>query len=192
MGWQLRVRAGVVGSAAWFASCGGPTFVVQQYPGPPRATENIAIIRVNGGGPELSWLDGERLRAAPEKGTRMHIEVEPGIHEVGVVAPNVGLSHEVMLRFVAQPGKTYRLVVRSALSDRTTAPGWNAYAYEVDRSTDAELEPAPLAPETRVPAPAVRREPPPSASDAGALDAGPGASDAGVVNVGRGVEGGPR
>jgi hypothetical protein len=166
MGWRLAACAWLGGAAIGFVSCGGPTFVVQQYGGPPRSIDGIAIIRVNPGGLELYAVDGESLRVAPEKGTRFHIEVLPGVHEIGIDDPSTGFAG-ANVRFVAEPGKVYRMVIRSGPLD----PGLGAYAYEVDRSSDAELRPATAAPD----APAVSApERPlfPRVSDAGAPDTG--------------------
>src|SRR5579859_3641629 len=100
----VKVGRWWLGAAAWLASCGSATFVVQQYPGPPKPRETIAIIRVNGGGTPLTSLDGDPLRIEPEKGTRFHIEVLPGDHEVGVSVPEPGLPSGVTVRFLAEPG----------------------------------------------------------------------------------------
>src|SRR5262245_33049143 len=103
-------------SAAWLAvsvaGCGGPTFVVQPYAGPPRPSDTIAVIRVNGGGPSLAVVDGEALRVEPEQGTRLHIEVMPGVHEVAVVAPALGVNDGIFVRFPAEAGRVYRMVLR--------------------------------------------------------------------------------
>ena len=144
MTWRLGVRGWIVWPLACIASCGGPTFIVQQYDGPPRPAQSIAVIRVNGGGPELFSLDGERLRAAPEKGTRLQVEVMPGAHEVGVVVPDGASAQGVVIRFMAEPGKVYRMVLRNAPPGGRLLQSTTAQAYEVDRSTDVELAPAVL------------------------------------------------
>jgi hypothetical protein len=145
--------------------CGGPTFVVQQYSGPQRARESIAVIRVNGGGPRLTTLDDESL-VVPERGTRFHIEVLPGVHELQVDDPNVGL-YASRVRFVAEAGKVYRIVVRPALTGQP-----NAQAFEVDRASDAEVRPVALVVDAPPPVPAPLPPPAPSVSpDAGAVDA---------------------
>src|SRR5262245_61821979 len=143
-----------------FVSCGGPTFVVQQYTGPQRARESIAIIRVNGGGPRLTTLDDERL-VIPERGTRFHIEVLPGVHELEVDEPDIGLMHS-RVRFFAEAGRVYRIVVRPSLAGQPTAQ-----AFDVDRAEDTEVRPALVVdepPPPRAPAPAF-------APDAGIADA---------------------
>jgi len=170
MGWRLAACAWLGGAAIGFVSCGGPTFVVQQYGGPPRSIDSVAIIRVNPGGLQLCAVDGESLRVAPEKGTRLHIEVLPGVHEIGVDDPSTGFAG-ANVRFVAEPGKVYRMVVRSVPPDPSSNASLGAYAYEVDRASDAELRPATTAPD----APAVsatERRLSPMVSDAGAPDTG--------------------
>jgi hypothetical protein len=148
--------------------CGGPTFVVQQYGGPQRSHESIAIIRVNGGGPRLTTLDDERL-VVPEKGTRFHIEVLPGVHELQVDDPNLGLFAS-RVRFVAEADRVYRIVVRQALTGQPTAQ-----AFEVDRANDTELRSVPLVIDSPASVPAASPASAPSpaafAPDAGAAAA---------------------
>jgi hypothetical protein len=141
--------------------CGGPTFVVQQYSGAQRPRESIAIIRVNGDRPQLLALDGEPL-LVPQEGTRFHIEVLPGVHEIEVADRYVGFAGSTV-RFVAEPAKVYRIVVRPMPTENGSS--WRASASEVDRATDAELGAA-LEPNDK-PVPAFA---PPSV-DAGARDA---------------------
>jgi hypothetical protein len=150
--------------AALVVACGGPTFVVQQYAGPPQPREVIAIVRVNGGGPRVVALDREAL-VVPEKGTRFHIEVIPGVHELHVDDPGLGIAG-LGLRFVTEPDKVYRVVVRATSTPGSPVPLSVPQVFEVDRETDAELRPA--APVNDTPPP-----PPPSvplAADAGARD----------------------
>jgi hypothetical protein len=135
-----------------FVACGGPTFVVQQYAGPPQPREVIAIVRVNGGGPRVVALDREAL-VVPEKGTRFHIEVMPGVHELEVDDPSLGIVG-VGLRFVAQPNKVYRVVLRWAPTRGSSVPISVPQVYEVDRESDTELGPAPVVNDALAPAPA--------------------------------------
>ena len=135
------------GTALWLASCGSATFIAQQYPGPARPQETIAILRVNGGEPPLTSLDGDPLRVQPEKGTRFHIEVLPGEHEVGVSVPEPGLPQGVVVRFIAEAGKVYRFMTLGAPSEPGRMPAWNAQAVEVDRATDAEIRRVPAPPD---------------------------------------------
>jgi hypothetical protein len=158
--------------ASAIASCAGLTFVVQQYDGPPRPKESVAVIRVNGGsGPELVSIDGESMRVALEKGNRLHVEVLPGTHEAEVAALGTGLSRAIPLRFVAEPGKVYRFDLRPLETAATlpSEPEWEAFAYEVDRDSDAQLRIAARPPEP-VPAPAHKNAPAPP-PDHRAMDA---------------------
>jgi hypothetical protein len=78
----------------------------------------------------------------------LHIEVLPGPHEVGVVPPGEGTVQGIVVRFVADAGKVYRMVLRSALPDNNSLEQrWTAVAVEVDRASDVELGPAAAPPE---------------------------------------------
>src|SRR5215216_5088777 len=134
---------------ALFVACGGPTFVVQQYPGPPRPRDGIAIIRLNGGGPRIVTLDRESL-VVPERGTRFHVEVLPGAHELEIDDPNLGIAG-LGLRFVAEPEKVYRVVLRSTLPPNLSLPISVPQVFEVDRASDAEIRPATIANEAPPP-----------------------------------------
>src|SRR4051794_33164999 len=105
---------------ALFVACGGPTFVVQQYPGPPRPRDSIAIVRLNGGGPRVVALDRESL-VVPERGTRFHVELLPGAHELEIDDPNLGIAG-LGIRFLAEPERVYRVVLRSAPSPNSPLP----------------------------------------------------------------------
>src|ERR1051326_2101643 len=126
----MRNRANFV--RAWaalsLAGCGLATFVVQQYDGPPRPRESIAIIRINAG-QGIDSLDGETLRAVPAKGTRFHVEVLPGAHEGELREPAVGLTESVNVRFSAEAGKVYRIAVQGGVNGNVAAR-----AFEVDRN----------------------------------------------------------
>ena len=111
---------------AVLAGCVGPTFVVQQYAGPVRSPETIATFRVNGGDSvRLITLDEEDVRAPLESDSRLHIELLPGRHKVGVAnGPNDLVS---AVTFVAEAGKVYRAVY----------VGNDPHVFEVDRGGDA-------------------------------------------------------
>jgi hypothetical protein len=130
--------------------CGGTvTFVWELYQGPSRPRDSIAIIRSDGASPtELIAIDGESIRAPLEHDNRLHVEVLPGIHEVDVAAPSIGLRHVVSVRLLALAGRVYRVEVSpapggQAQPDNGEPPlrgeGWDVHAYEVDRETDARL-----------------------------------------------------
>ena len=112
-------------SAVMLVGCPGPTFVVQQYGGPVRAQDTIATLRINGSDPvRLVTLDGEDVRVPLESDTRLHIELLPGRHRLGVASGPTDAASEVVL--VAEPGKVYRVSFVSA------AP----HVIEVNRSSD--------------------------------------------------------
>ncbi len=129
------------------AGCPGPTFVVQQYGGPVRAQETIATLRVNASEPvHLVTLDGEDVRVPLEADSRLHIELLPGKHRLGVAG---GANETVQdVELTAEAGKVYRVLFVAA------AP----HIFEVNRSSDAagaDVTPAParVAPPAVVPAP---------------------------------------
>ena len=127
--WTLAL----LGALCFAASCGTPTFVVQQYAGAPRAAEAIAIIRVEGGGKvQLLSLDGEATDARVASDARLHIEILPGNHRLwvqGFAADGAAQS----LTFRAEAGKMYR--VDLALDPATNA--FSPHVYEVDPSSNA-------------------------------------------------------
>ncbi len=124
--------------------CGIPTFVVEQYAGPRRPASTVAILRINGGsGPDFVSVDGEPIQAGVQSGTRLHIEVLPGPHEVVVAPPDRSVVVGLPVRFMAEAGKFYRIEIREASSGQAAPPpSWEAAAFEVDASTDARLGPA--------------------------------------------------
>jgi hypothetical protein len=151
LGRQKRNACLVVVLSSALASCGqGMTFVMQQYGGPARPRNSVAAIRVNAAhGPDLIAVDGVPFGPTPalEPGNRLHLEVLPGPHEVDVVAtdPATGLNREIPVRFVAEPGKVYRVeLATNAVAHSEATP--EAYAYEVDRDTDATIRIATAAP----------------------------------------------
>jgi len=136
------------------------TFVMQHYDGPPRPKSSVALIRVNAGpGPDLVTVDGDPLPLGRvlEPGNRLHIEVLPGAHQVDVEAadPTTGLKRNMAVRFVAEPGKVYRVELVAGPADPTAQRDsmWEPEVYEVDRETDARIRNATAAP-VSTPAPA--------------------------------------
>jgi hypothetical protein len=110
--------------------CGPQVFIIQQYDGPVRDSETIAILRINGGdSTRVVTLDGEFADARIAEDARLHIEMLPGRHAVRVAdiaAPEAG---SFRVAFDAQAGRVYRAVVASAA----------AKVFEVDRGSDAML-----------------------------------------------------
>jgi hypothetical protein len=112
-------------SALLFAACAtGPTYIVQEYQGPPRAREAVGILRVNGRDDvRLETLDDQEITARVDDDARLHVEMLPGRHTLSVRSGDPGRR----IAFEAQPGKVYRVVMESA------AP----HVHEVDRDNDA-------------------------------------------------------
>jgi len=133
----LLVSAAVFVMAA--PSCGGPTFVIQQYAGPSRSSDTIAIIRINGKD-DLLWvsLDGEAAGARLPEDARFHIEVLPGRHTLGIRGG--ADSPTELVSFQAEPGRVYRPVLeRGARSSEPALGGGAARMFEVDADRDTLL-----------------------------------------------------
>jgi hypothetical protein len=147
--------------------CGGPTFVVAQYEGPPRPRESIAVIRMQGSDPvQVVSVDGEPL-APVEEDVRLHVEVLPGEHSIGVANFQAPQQPAQRVRFIAEPGKLYGAA--------WPAPG-DPRVFELDASSGRTLRdvsltkhepppeaaPHPAAPPPPPAAPAPPPEPPPA------------------------------
>lgn len=119
----------------------GPTFVVQQYGGPQRSRESIAILRVNGAeSVRLLFLDEEDVAAPIVSDGRLHIELLPGNHTLTARNGDDRTAPTGSFAFVAEAGKVYRVMFS----------GERGQLYEVDRDSDKPvrevLPPAPPAP----------------------------------------------
>ncbi|HEY8074398.1 MAG TPA: hypothetical protein VIF62_09815 [Labilithrix sp.] len=151
----MRASLATLALLVLVAGCPGPTFVVQQYGGPPRAREEIAILRVNGSDTARPVrVDGEDIGgplAGLAEDARLHIEMTSGRHTVGVAAFRPGSIVEEAA-FDAAPGRVYRVAL---------SPG--PRVVEVDRESDAIVRDVTWEP----PPPVVRPRPPPTAEDAG-------------------------
>ncbi len=163
-------------AACTLVCCGGVvTFVWQQYEGAPLPKERVAILRQNGESTTvLVAVDGKSVLAPLESQNRLHVELLPGIHEVDVAAPSLGLGRPIVVRLLAGAGKVYRIEVTGAPAPQAAPESgeprfegggeWAAHAYEVDRETDAPRgvadAPAPAAPGAR---PALEAGPPSAA-----------------------------
>lgn len=185
--WKLALLVALCSSV----SCGTPTFVVQQYDGPVRSADTIAIIRVDGGGKvQLLSLDGEATDARVTPDARLHIEVLPGNHSLWVqnLVDN-GPAHSLVFR--AEAGKVYRVQFIGLAAGSAASP----HVYEVDRSSNAlrvdvtaaqapPLEAPPPGPVRAAPPPAriIVEEPRPSSlpADAGAPEGVNEPTDAGT------------
>ncbi len=103
--------AALVTIAAVLAACVGPTFVVQQYGGPARPRETIAILRVNGSEPvRLLVLDDEDVAAPIASDGRLHIELLPGRHTLTARNGDDPRAPSGSLAFEAKANEVYRVV----------------------------------------------------------------------------------
>lgn len=127
------------------AACMGPTFIVQQYNGPPRPRETIATLRVNGAeSVRLLFLDEEDVAAPIVSDGRLHIELIPGKHTITARNGDDRSAPTGSLAFMAEPGKVYRVVFA----------GEAAHLWEVDRDSDKPTREATPAPSPPVSSPA--------------------------------------
>jgi hypothetical protein len=118
------------------ASCGGPTYVIQQYGGAPRPRESVAVIRLDGSDAvQILSIDREQLPPV-ERGVRILIELLPGKHEIAVAEPNGGLSAQLAVRFVAEAGRVYRVIVAPSMAAGATG-AYVARVHEIDPSSGA-------------------------------------------------------
>src|SRR5690348_4360879 len=91
------------------AACMGPTFVVQQFKGPQRPNDQIAILRVNGSDSvRLMYLDDEDVAAPMVQDGRLHIEMLPARHTVVVANAANPRERSPVIAFAAEAGKVYR------------------------------------------------------------------------------------
>lgn len=124
--------------ALLLSGCGGPTFIVQQYSGPVRPSDSIAVLRVNGdGGIVLVSLDGEPIRTRVADDARLHVEMLPGRHRLAFADLADAGRPLGRAAFVAAAGKTYRPLFASR--------GGGARVFEVDAASDAPLRDATVA-----------------------------------------------
>lgn len=149
--------------AAWMLiGCPGPTFIVQQYAGPERPRETIAILRSNASDDaKLLMLDEQDIAAPIADDGRLHIELLPERHTVVVGRASAPAERYLALAFLAEPDRVYRVAFAGA----------EPHVYEVDRSKDTLLRdvtivrPPPLPPPVAAPPP-----PPPADADAGSTE----------------------
>lgn len=105
----------------------GPTFVVQQYNGPQRPRESIAILRVNGAeSVRLLFLDEEDVAAPVVSDGRLHIELLPGKHTLTARNGDDRAAPSAAFTFQAEPNKVYRVLFTGEMG----------HLYEVDRDSD--------------------------------------------------------
>jgi hypothetical protein len=156
-----------IACATALAACPGPTYIVQQYPGPVRPRETIAILRINGNDVvQLVLLDDDDMATPIADDARLHLELLPGRHRLRVQRTNQPHALVETLAFEAEAGRVYRVVY----------VGDEPRIFEVDRESDKtgrDVTITPTAPGTPIaPPPPVAPPPPP---------APPAADDAGVA-----------
>jgi len=128
------------------AGCAGPTFVVQEYPGPVRPAETIAILRVEGSGTvQLLSIDDERADVRIVEDARLHVEMLPGKHKVMVQNLAAPANPPETVTFQADAGKVYRPMFM-----HTVSSGPRLHVFELDPRTGLPIGDATLAP-TRAP-----------------------------------------
>jgi hypothetical protein len=130
------LQLSLVVPALLYFGCGGPTFILQAYPGPTRDSDTIAIVRINGTDPvQLLAVDGEATDARIAEDSRLHVEVLPGKHVLFVQSSIDPELPPQRVLFQALPGKVYRPIFAANPNG-----GWVvARVYEVDRKSDRLL-----------------------------------------------------
>jgi hypothetical protein len=115
-------------------SCVGPTFIVQQYAGPVRPQETVAVFRINGGDSiRLVTIDDENITVPLASDSRLHVEMLPGRHAITVRDAHAPDRLAESIAFQAEAGKVYRVAVAGASTDPA---GGGPRIYEVDRGAD--------------------------------------------------------
>ena len=170
---KVALAAGALALASLLCGCGPQTYVIQQYDGPVRDSEAIAILRINADDPaRVISLDGEYADPRIDEGTRLHIELLPGPHSLRVANGAHPETSSRSVWFEAQAGRVYRVVLEASgnASHVTPSENWGhlpsrqheappAQVFEVDRGSDRLLRRvtaparAPLAPARPAPAP---------------------------------------
>jgi hypothetical protein len=172
-------RIAVLGAVLFgLPDCSGPTFIVQEYPGPVRPANTIAILRLEGNGTvQLLAVDGQRADARVAEDARLHVEILPGKHTVMVQNLAAPANPPEVVAFQAEAGKLYRPAFM-----HTVSTGPRLHVYEIDPRSSMPIGDATLvlhrapdrAPASRpeVEAPEVPSaappEPPPAEGAAGA------------------------
>lgn len=165
----------LVSVAVLAAACATPTFILQQYDGPPRASESVAILRFEGTGTtDLVTLDGSVADAHVPDDARLHVEMLPGRHVIGVANRAVPNEPPRRIVFLAEAGRYYQVVL--------VAPGPNEWSptprvFEIDarsgkpvrdvteqRTRPVHAPSLPHAPPSAAPAPAPAPVPAPDAA----------------------------
>jgi hypothetical protein len=126
------------------SGCGQVTYIVQQYDGPVRDRDEVSILRLTPDDPaQIVAMDGEALgRQVLDSDTRLHIEMLPGKHQLEVENPKASSATTQRVQFVAEPGRTYRVVLADRAwhtqKSQPERPGaWSPLVYELEGSSDA-------------------------------------------------------
>jgi hypothetical protein len=136
------------------SDCAGPTFIVQEYPGPVRPADTIAILRLEGNGTvQLLAVDGERADARVAEDARLHVEILPGKHTVMVQNLAAPANPPEVVAFQAEAGKVYRPAFM-----HTVSSGPRLHVFELDPRSGMPIGDATLAP-ARAPEPAPASRP---------------------------------
>ena len=139
---MIARRLVIFASVLALAACVGPTLVVQQYSGPVRPQESIAILRVNGNDSvQLLALDDEDVAVPIASDSRLHIELLPGPHTVMFGDANIRDARPESLSFQAAAGRVYRIARATSPAEQNAT---RARVYEVERGSDAVTRDATL------------------------------------------------
>ncbi|HEY6727169.1 MAG TPA: hypothetical protein VI197_24210 [Polyangiaceae bacterium] len=124
-------------------SCGQVTYIVQQYDGPVRDRDQVSILRLSPGDPaQVIAMDGEALgRQDLDSDVRLHIEMLPGKHQLEIENPQARAKTTQRVQFIAEPGRTYRVVLADRVwhaqkAEPAPAGAWSPLVYELDGSSD--------------------------------------------------------
>jgi hypothetical protein len=168
------------------AACGVPTFILQQYDGPPRAAESVAVVRFDGkGSADLVSLDGSIADAHVPEDARLHVEVLPGRHVLGVARRAAQNDPPRRVVFVAEAARYYEVAFMAPPANEWQP---SVHVFEIDRRSGAKLRDVtytaprrePAAPEapSAVPAP-----PPPVAVPSGTMPEPAASTSAGAAGA---------
>ena len=87
---------------------------------------------------QIIAMDGEALgRQELDSDVRLHIEMLPGKHQLEVENPQAPARTTQRVQFIAEPGRTYRVVLadrawHAQKSEPTPAGTWSPLVYELD------------------------------------------------------------
>ena len=150
-----RVLAATCLAVSLGTACGQVTFVVQAYPGAARSAEQVSVVRINRDAPvRVVSVDGDPLGSQPlDSDARLHVEILPGKHELIIENEHVPVEKTKVVRFLAEPGRTYRVLaanrewhVHSAPRKPARGTTWSPLVYEVDTAGDRLLREVSLPP----------------------------------------------